>query len=288
MQDVYFLQPIGEYSHTSLDTQNETFKTTEWRATQFDDDFTVVYRTEIIKLPLDTYKYSFHLYIGEDEAGALKKLRKLRLEYTPEIIKKAYPKDTTLAKYMLDDVFSEGSYLEVSDDSIHFDYDIIDGEKVAELNRRRDSQVYWLARKARYILHDLSDIYLDPEKLEKRLWANPVTWITLAIAAGTAITVAVLLGKKDVDVKKIEQASRNMAKQISFKSASNQKFNTSVLQRELKSKKAQLEVAQKELTNALTSSVYYSQKYISDHRANIQTLTREIAELVKKIASASN
>ena len=47
-------------------------------------------------------------------------------------------------------------------------------------------------------------------------------------------------------------------------------------------------VAQKELADALTSSVYYSQKYISDHRANIKTLTREIAELVKKIASASN
>lgn len=288
MQDVYFLQPIGKFSHTSLDTEYGTFKDVEWRATQYDENLTIVYRTEIIKLPLNTYKYSFHLYIGEEEAQALKKLRMLRLEYTPESIKKAYPKDTTLAEYMLDDVFSEGSYLEVSDDSIHFDYDIIDEEKVAELNRRRDSRVYWLACKARYILHDLSDIYLDPEKLEKRLWANPVTWITLAIAAGTAITVAVLLGKKDVNVKQIEQASRNMAKQISFKSASNQKFNTSVLQRELKSKKAQLEVAQKELANALTSSVYYSQKYISDHRANIKTLTREIAELVKKIASASN
>ena len=286
MQNVYFLQPRGEYSHSSLDTERGTLKEIEWRAAEYDKDFTVVYRTEITKLPLNTYNYSFHLYIGKDEAQALKKLRMLRLEYTPESIKKAYPEDTTLAKYMLDETGCEGADLEVSEDTIHFDYDLCDGDKVAHLNSIRDSRAYWFARKAYHILTDLSDIYLDPNKLEKRLWANPVTWITFAIATGAAITVAVLLNKKDVNVKQIEQASRNMAKQITFTS-SNKKFNTSVLERELKTAKEQLAVAQKELTEALTSSTYYSQNYISNHRARIKSLTKKIEELVKKIADAS-
>lgn len=286
MQNVYFLQPRGEYSHTSLDTEHGTFKEIEWRAAEYDKDFTVVYRTEITKLPLNTYNYSFHLYIGKDEAQALKKLRMLRLEYTPESIKKAYPEDTTLARYMLDETCCEGASLEVSEDTIHFDYDLCDGDKVAHLNSIRDSRAYWFADKAYHILTDLSDIYLDPNKLEKRLWANPVTWITFAIATGAAITVAVLLNKKDVNVKQIEQASRNMAKQITFTS-SNKKFNTSVLERELKTAKEQLAVAQKELTEALTSSTYYSQNYISNHRARIKSLTKKIEELVKKIADAS-
>lgn len=277
MRDVYFLQPRGEYRPGLIDSDITSFGPRRWRAAKSaQNNLSIIYRIEITNLPFNQFKYSFHFYIGEDEAQALKKLRKLHLVYKPESIKSAYPQDTLLRRYMLDGIGCEYADMEVSSDCIHFDFDLCDEEKVLQLNRMCDEKAYEFAKMARSVLMDLSGIRLDTNKLEKRLWADPITWIVI----GVVITAAVLLGKKDVDVKKVEQASRDMTRSISFKS------NPESIQRELKKAEHQLKVAKDSLNKAYDSSIYYTEKYKSDQVANIEYYTKKVLELKEKLKTA--
>lgn len=278
MRDIYFLQPRGEYRPGLIDSDITSFGPRRWRAAKSaQNNLSVIYRIEITNLPFNQYKYSFHFYIGEDEAQALKKLRKLHLVYRPESIKSAYPQDTLLRRYMLDGIGCEYADMEVSSDCIHFDFDLCDEEKVLQLNRMCDEKAYEFAKMARTVLMDLSGIRLDTNKLEKRLWADPITWIVI----GVVITAAVLLGKKDVDVKKVEQASRNMTRSISFEGRA--KPNPSAIQSKLDKSIHKVQVAQKSLQVATESKNPWTNYYKRTQATIIKDNAKDVKELTKKL-----
>ncbi len=287
MEDVYFWQPGNQYKIGRLDRWQNEYKSIEWRTIRLSDSrVSVVYRIEIINLPFDRCSYAIHLHIGENLAQALKKLSRLRISYTDESLEKACPGNTILSDFIREGIKVGDADIEVSSESLYIKYPLCDSNKIEQLNDDRLDNVYYFASKAKRLVEEFYDMSIDTTILEKKLWADPITWVTAAVV----ITAAILLNKRDIDSKKIEQTSRNIAHSISFRS------NKSGLEAQKKQVEKDLANKVKDLAHAKEMNAkhainknysHYTKTYTGGLSSEITQLVDELKELTAKLKDAS-